>query len=82
MRSRRILATIVGGIQGAIGVLAVTFAYTLYMDYLDLRAWLNVTAEFLPLYMFILIVFGFFSIISGLFLLTERRLPQTESGNS
>lgn len=58
MRARRILAAIVGIAQGAIGVLAVIFAYILYFD--------------LPLHLFVLIVFGFFSIINGLFLLTER----------
>ena len=75
MKPRRILGAIVGTVQGLIGVSAVTFAYILYIDFFGLRAWLDVTAEFLPLYMLTLIVFGFFSIMSGLFLLTERKLP-------
>ncbi|MDH5438606.1 MAG: hypothetical protein OEX76_06870 [Candidatus Bathyarchaeota archaeon] len=75
MRPRRILGAIVGTVQGLIGVLAVIFAYILYIDFFGLQAWLDVTAEFLPLYMLALIVFGFFSIMSGLFLITERELP-------
>ncbi|MFB0501917.1 MAG: hypothetical protein ACETVP_05545 [Candidatus Bathyarchaeia archaeon] len=74
MRPRRILVAIVGTVQGLIGVLAVIFAYILYIDFFGLQAWLNVTAEFLPLHMLALIVFGSFSIMSGLFLLTEREL--------
>lgn len=75
MKPRRILVAIVGATQGLTGVLAIIFAYILYIDFFGLRAWLNVTAEFLPLYMLVLIVFGFFSMISGLFLLTERESP-------
>jgi len=72
MKPRRILVAIVGATQGLTGVLAMIFAYILYIDFFGLRAWLDVTAEFLPLYMLVLIVFGFFSMISGLFLLTEN----------
>ena len=68
----KILATVVGAAQSAAGVLAAIAAYILYIDFFGLQAWLNVTTEFVPLYMLILIVFGFFSIISGLFLLAER----------
>jgi len=75
MRPRRILVAIVGTIQSLTGILAIIFAYIIYIDFFGLRAWLDVTAEFLPLYMLVFIVFGFFSMISGLFLLTERESP-------
>ena len=68
--ARKTLAIVVGAAQGAVGVLAVIVAYILYIDFLGLEASLKVP-EFLPLYVLVLIVFGFFSIISGLFLLTE-----------
>lgn len=68
----KILSTVVGAAQSTIGALAGIAAYILYSDLFGLRAWLNVTAEFVLLYMLILIVFGFFSVISGLFLLAER----------
>lgn len=68
----KILSTVVGAAQSAIGALAGIASYILYSDLFGLQALLNVTTEFVPLYMLILIVFGFFSIISGLFLLAER----------
>lgn len=58
MRVRRIIAMIIGTAQSVIGGLAVIFAYINYVD--------------LPLYLFFFIVFGFFSILSGLFLFSER----------
>jgi len=71
MQPRRILATIVGTVQSAIGVLAVIFAYFLYFDFFDVQTMLNTPVELLPFYVFALTVFGFFSVISGLFLLHE-----------
>jgi len=52
-------------------VLAVIFGYFLYRNLFGLQKSFEVPAEFLPFYMLILTVFGVFSIISGLFLLTE-----------
>jgi len=81
MRLRRIPALIIGAVQSLIGVSAVVSAYALYTDFFSLREWLDVSNEFLSLYMLILIVFGFFSIMSGLFLLAEKESQLTESGN-
>ena len=71
MQPRKIFATIVGTVQSAIGVLAVIFAYFLYFDFFDVQTMLNTPVELLPFYVFALMVFGFFSVISGLFLLHE-----------
>ena len=71
MQPRKIFATIVGTVQSAIGVLAVIFAYILYFDFFDVQTMLNTPVELLPFYVFALMVFGFFSVISGLFLLHE-----------
>ena len=71
MQLRRILATIVGTVQSAIGVLAVIFAYILYFDFFDVQTMLNTPVELLPFYVFALMVFGFFSVISGFFLIHE-----------
>ena len=71
MGLRRILAAVVGALQAAIGVLAVIFAFILYFDFFDAQTELNTSVELLPFYLFALMVFGFFSIISGLFLLHE-----------
>lgn len=75
MGFRRILVAMVGMVQGLIGVLAVFSAYALYIDLFGFQEWLDVSTEFLSLYMLVLIAFGFFSIMSGLFLLTERESP-------
>ena len=71
MRVRRILVTIVGIAQGAIGVLAGILACILYFNFLGVQTTLNVPAEHLPLYLLILGVFSFFSVISGFFLIHE-----------
>lgn len=75
MKPRRIFGVIFGTLQSATGVLAVIFAYILYMDLFSAQSWLNITTEFLPLHMLTLILFGFFSLMNGLFLLTEEELP-------
>jgi len=72
MRVRRILVTIVGIAQGAIGVLAGILAFILYFNFLGVQTTLNVSAELLPLYLLILSVFSFFSVISGFFLIHEE----------
>ena len=71
MRVRRILVATVGIAQGAIGVLAGILAGVLYFNFLDVQTALNVSAELFPVYLFILIVFSFFSVISGFFLIHE-----------
>lgn len=72
MRIKRILVAIVGIAQGAIGVLAGILVCILYFNFLDVQTTLNVSAELLPLYLLILSVFGFFSVISGFFLIHEK----------
>jgi hypothetical protein len=69
--ARKTLSTLVGTSQSTLGVLAVVFGYFLYRNLFGLQESFQVPAEVLPFYMLILTVFGFFSIISGLFLLTE-----------
>lgn len=72
MRVRRILVTIVGIAQGAIGVLAGILACILYFNFLGVQTTLNVSAELLPLDLLILTVFSFFSVINGFFLIHEE----------
>ncbi len=73
MGVKRILVAIVGIAQGAIGVLAGVLAGFLYFNFLDVQTTLNVSAELFPLYLLILSVFSFFSVISGFFLIHEDR---------
>ncbi|MCW4054880.1 MAG: hypothetical protein NWE84_08210 [Candidatus Bathyarchaeota archaeon] len=72
MKVKRILVVIVGMTQGAIGMLALTIACILYFNFLNIQTMLDLSAELLPLSLLILSIFGFFSAISGLFLLHEH----------
>jgi len=71
MGVRRILVAIVGVAQGAIGLLAGVLACILYFNFLGVQTTLNVSVELLPLYLLILGVFSFFSVVSGFFLIYE-----------
>ena len=72
MKAKRILVVIVGMTQGAIGMLALIFTCILYFNFLNIQTTLNVSAELLPLSLLILSIFGFFSVMSGLFLIHEH----------
>lgn len=72
MKAERILVVIVGLTQGAMGMLALILACTLHFNFLNIQTMLDVSAELLPLSLLILSIFGFFSAISGLFLLHEH----------
>ena len=72
MRVKRALVAVVGVAQGAIGVLAVIFAYMLYHNFFNVQGLVSMSEENVPIYMLLLFVFGFISIISGLFLIHER----------
>jgi len=71
MRVRKTISRIVGVVQGAIGALAIIFAYVLYHNFFNLQDMLNVTAGNLLLYILFLLIFGLLSMISGLFLVYE-----------
>ncbi len=72
MKAKRILVIIVGMTQGAIGMLALVLTCILYFNFLNIQTTLNVSAELLPLSLLILSIFGFFSVMSGLFLIHEH----------
>ncbi len=72
MSVKRVLATIVGLLQSAVGALALVLAGVLYFNFLDTQTMLSVSSELLPLSLLFLSVFGFFSVISGLFLFHEH----------
>lgn len=71
MKFRKPLAVIVGIIQSIMAVLAVIFSCSLYFNFFGIQTWLNLTVEFYHFHVLVLLVFGFFSIISGLFLVHE-----------
>ena len=71
MEVRKIISRVVGVAQSGMGVLAVIFAYLLYYNLFDIQGMLNASSQNAPLYMLLLLIFGLFSVISGLFLIYE-----------
>jgi len=69
MEVRKIVSKVAGVTQSGIGVLAVIFAYILYYNLFGIQGMLNASAQNVPLYMLLLIIFGLLSVISGLFLI-------------
>jgi len=69
---RRRVSTAIGLAQSTIGALAAIFAFILYYDFSGIQTVLNVPQNDVLFYMLILIVLGFVSIISGLFLVNEQ----------
>ena len=73
MKIRRILTAITGVAQGVIGVLSGVLAVMLFLNLLEVQTIFNLPSELLPLYLLILGLFSFFSVISGYFLIREGR---------
>lgn len=72
MGIRRNVSIVIGATQSIIGGLAAIFAYILYHNFFGVQEVLNVPQKDVLFYMLVLIVFGFVSIISGLFLVNEQ----------
>jgi hypothetical protein len=62
---------IVGIIQSIIAALVFIFASSLYFNFFGIQTLLDVAVESLYFHVLALLVFGFFSFISGLFLVHE-----------
>ena len=71
MRGRRLTMAFVGAIQEAMGASAIVFSYILHYNLFDVQIWLDIPTKHVFLYLLLLFVFGFVSIISGFFLLRE-----------
>ena len=71
MTIRRTLTNIVGVMQTALGGLAMVFAFLAYYNVFGMQTMLGVSAEGIGLYLWIFIIFGLLSVISGLILFYE-----------
>jgi len=71
MKIRKVIAAIAGLAQEAIGLLSAVLAVMLFFDLLKVQTVFNLPAEFIPLYLLILVLFSLFSIASGVFLIRE-----------
>jgi hypothetical protein len=71
MKIRRTLSKIVGVMQTALGGLTMVFAFLSYYNVFGIQTMLGVSAEGIGLYLWIFIIFGLLSVISGLILFYE-----------
>ena len=72
MDTKAILSKAVGVTQTAIGVAAMVFAFLSLYDAFGIQAMLGVSSESIGLYLWVFVIFGLLSTISGLLLLYER----------
>ncbi len=72
MDARRIITKIVGLTQTAIGGVAMVFAFLAFYNLFGIHAMLGVTEEGIGFYLWVFIIFGLLSLISGLFLYYEE----------
>jgi hypothetical protein len=71
MDARKTLMFIVGILQIIMALLIVVFTCVLYFNFFNFQTWLNAAVEFSYIHFSALLVFGFFSIVSGLLLVQE-----------
>lgn len=72
METRTILSKTVGLIQAAIGVVVMVFAFLAFYNVFGIQTMLGISSESIGLYLWVFIIFGLLSTISGLFLFYER----------
>lgn len=73
MKVSRVLAAVVGVVQGAIGVVAMALALMFYFNILDVQTIFSLPPELLPFYLLVLGLFSLFSVISGGYLIRGGR---------
>jgi hypothetical protein len=71
-RARKAVSWLVGGIQCALGGLGAVVAFLIYASQ-SLRETLAIAFQDVYVYMFLLLVFSVFSILSGLFLVHREQ---------
>ena len=72
MKTKTVLSKTVGVIQTGIGVTAMIFAFLAFYDIFSIQTILGVSTESIGLYLWVFLIFGLLSTISGLFLFYER----------
>jgi len=71
LKAKRILSRAIGFAQVTCGAITTIFAFMVYYDALGVRVVMGFSAEGVGFYLWVLIIFGILSIVSGLFLLYE-----------
>jgi spore maturation protein SpmB len=72
METRKTLFKIVGLMQSVIGGLAIVFAFLAFYNIFSIQTMLGATGVDIGFYLWVFIIVGILSIISGLFLLYEQ----------
>jgi hypothetical protein len=70
---RKTIAAATGAAQVVISALSILFAYILHSDLFDVQAMFRIPMENVSLYALLFLVFGLFSMISGLSFIQEWR---------
>ena len=68
---RRTLSKIIGVMQTVLGGIAMVFAFLSYYNVFGIQTIFGVSAESIGIYLWIFIIFGLLSVISGLILFYE-----------
>lgn len=63
------LSKAVGLIQAIVGFTAIVFAFLAFYNVFEIQIMLGVSPEYIELYLWVFVIFGLLSSISGLFLL-------------
>jgi hypothetical protein len=71
MNAKRFLSKIVGLTQTAVGGVIMLFAFFIFYNIFNLQTALGFPTEAIGLYLWIFLIFGLLSVISGLFLFYE-----------
>jgi hypothetical protein len=70
---RKTFAVAVGTAQVVIGALLILFTYVLYYDLFNVQSMFRIPIENAPLYALLVLIFGLFSLVSGLSFIQEWR---------
>ena len=72
MNARKTLSKTIGVAQTTIGGIAMVFAFLSFYNIFGIQTMLGVSPDSIGLHLWVFIIFGMLSIISGLFLFYER----------
>lgn len=72
MRVRRVVSKVFGLLQTTVGVAIMIFAFLFFYNFFNMQEILGVSPVSVGIYLWISVIFGLLSTISGLFLFYER----------
>jgi formate hydrogenlyase subunit 3/multisubunit Na+/H+ antiporter MnhD subunit len=72
METRKTLSKIVGLMQAVVGGISIVFAFLAFYNIFSIQTMLGTTGLDIGFYLWVFIIVGILSIISGLFLLYEQ----------